>query len=149
MRRTRSRYLALTLASAVALGAFASIEPTATGGPRQAAAGVERTASVATLPTRDFRVAVVARRLAGGGAPTAKVRVGLARRVGGSWREFGERRLGETFFWNTVTGARAVCRLAIASAGASPSFRPYVTVQLLLSPSLGCGRTHRVALPRR
>jgi hypothetical protein len=131
----------------LALGALASILPTATGAFR-AAVGAERTATVATLTTQDFRVAVVARRLDGGGTPTAEVRVGLARRVGGSWRELRERRLGETFFWNTVTGPRAVCRLAI-SAGSSSSFQPYATVRLLVSPSLGCGRTHRLPLPAR
>jgi hypothetical protein len=149
MRRARSTYLALTVAAAVALGAFATTLPAATGAPGGPAARVQRAASIATLATRDFRVAVVAYRLDGGGAPTAEVRVGLARRVGGSWHELGERRLRETFFWNTVTGPRGVCRLAIASAGSSPSSQPYVTVQLLLSPSLGCGRAHRIALPRR
>lgn len=141
MRRARSTYLALTVAAAVALGTFATTLPAATGAPGGPAAGVQRTASIATLATRDFRVAVVAYRLDGGGAPTAEVRVGLARRVGAGWRELRERRLGETFFWNTVTGPRAVCRLAIA--------RLQVTVQLLQSPSLGCGRTHRVPLPGR
>jgi hypothetical protein len=77
------------------------------------------------------------------------VRVGIARRVGGNWRERGERRLDETLFWRTVTGPRAVCRLEIATAGRSPAFRPFVTVQLLQSPSLGCGNVHRVMLPAR
>jgi hypothetical protein len=150
MHRTRRRNLAFTFASTiVALGALATSLATATGAPRKAAAEAERTAPVATLTTRDFRVAVVVRRLTAGAAPTAEVRVGLARRVGGSWHELGERRLRETFFWNTVTGPRGVCRLAIASAGSSPSSQPYVTVQLLLSPSLGCGRAHRIALPPR
>jgi hypothetical protein len=105
-----------------------------------------RTATVALVTTQDVRVAVVARRLAGGSPPMAEVRVGVARRVGGGWRELGEQRLEETYFWHTVSGPRALCRLALATTGARPSFRPYATVQLLLSPSLGCGRTHRIPL---
>jgi Arylmalonate decarboxylase len=54
--------------------------------------------------TQEFRVAVVATRLSGGSPPTAEVRVGFARRVRGRWREFDERRLGERYFWNTVSG---------------------------------------------
>jgi hypothetical protein len=105
-----------------------------------------RGATVGLVTTQDFRVAVVARRLTGGSAPTAEVRVGLARRVDRRWQEVGERRLRETYFWHAVTGPRAVCRLAIATTGARPSFRPYATLRLLLSPSLGCGRTHRIPL---
>ena len=107
-----------------------------------------RSATLATLTTRDVRIAVVARRLDGGGTPTAEVRVGLSRRAGSGWRELRESRLGQTFFWHTVTGPRGVCRLAVDS-GSSPSFAPYITVRLLVSPSLGCSRTHRLPLPRR
>ena len=104
-------------------------------------------ATVAVVTTHDVRVAVVAKRASGGSAPTAEVRVGLARRVGSGWRELGERRLDETFFWRTVSGTGALCRLAIGTNGARPSLRPYLILQLLLSPSLGCGRTYRIALP--
>jgi hypothetical protein len=95
----------------------------------------------------DVRVAVVAKRASGGSAPTAEVRVGLARRVDSGWREVGERRLDEAYFWRTVSGPGALCRLAIGTTGARPSLRPYLILQLLLSPSLGCGRTYRIALP--
>jgi hypothetical protein len=108
--------------------------------------GSPRIATVAVVTTKDFRVAILAKRLTGGSAPTAEVRVGLARRVGGGWRELGERRLGETYFWHAVSAPRAVCRLAIATTGARSSFQPYVTVRLLLSPSLGCGRPYRIPL---
>jgi hypothetical protein len=104
-------------------------------------------ATVAVVTTHDVRVAVVAKRASGGSAPTAEVRVGLARRAGAGWREVGERRLEETYFWKTVSGPRAICRLGIGTTGARPSFRPYLILQLLLSPSLGCGRTYRIALP--
>ena len=106
-----------------------------------------RVASVATLTTKDFRVAVVARRLNGGATPTADVRVAVARRVGGAWREWAEKRLDETYFWHTVIGPRSVCRLEIATPARPISARLHVTVQLLQSPSLGCGLTYRVPLP--
>jgi hypothetical protein len=133
-------------AAAVGVVALAAVRPAATGAPREPQGSAPRVASVVTSTTRDFRVAVVAQRVNGGATPTADVRVAVARRAGAGWREVGERRLAERYFWNTVTGPRAVCRLAVATAGAGASFRPYVAVQLLLSPSLGCGRTHRVPL---
>jgi hypothetical protein len=104
--------------------------------------------TVGEVTTQDYRAVVLAHRL--GGAPrTAKVRVGFARRVSGRWRELGERRLDETYFWRTVTGPRAVCRLEIETVGPGARVRPSVTVRLLLSPSIGCGNTYRVPLTAR
>ncbi len=141
--RTSRRLVAIAAAALVAL---ATLQPTAAGSQSDAHQGAARFATVAAITTQEFRVAVVAKRLNGGSTPTAEVRVGLARRVGGSWREFGEQRLRETYFWNTVSGPRAVCRLEINTAGTRSASRPHVTVRLLLSPSLGCGRTYRVPL---
>lgn len=142
----RGGYWALLGACApiIVLFALAWILPAPTG----ASDADARSATLATLTTRDFRAAVVARRLDGGGTPAAEVRVALARRAGTGWRELRESLLGEAFFWHTVTGPRAVCRFAVDSAGSSPSYDPYVTVRLLVSPSLGCGRTFRLPLPR-
>jgi hypothetical protein len=117
--------------------------------PGGAVARPKKTAAasvVAIVTSRDFRVAVVAQRLNRGAVPTAEVRVAVAELVGGGWRERGERRLRETYFWRTVTGLRSICRLELATG--SPT-RPHVTVQLLRSPALGCGPTHRLALPAR
>jgi hypothetical protein len=126
--------------------ALAAVQPTGTGARRAVVASASRVASVATVTTRDFRVAVVATRLSRGATPTAEVRVAAAHRAeGGTWREIGERRLGETYFWHTVTGPRAVCRLELATTS-RPRLRPHVVVQLLLSPSLGCARTYRLPL---
>jgi hypothetical protein len=137
-------------ASATSLVAFAALQPAAAGSRSDVHQGDARFATVAAITMQDFRVAVVARRLDGGSMPTAEVRVvGLARRVGGSWREFGEKRLRETYFWHTLSGPRAVCRLEMSTAGARSASVPYVTVRLLLSPSLGCGRTYRVPLVSR
>jgi len=143
MRTERTTRLKLA-AVAVALVTLAGMPAAAARDETRASS--TRVATIASLTTRDFRVAVVAKRLNGGSAPTAEVRVGIANRVAGGWRESGERRLDETYFWRTLTGPRAVCRLEVATAGARPSFRPRVTVELLLSPSLGCGRTYRVPL---
>jgi hypothetical protein len=107
---------------------------------------VPRKATVAIVTTKEFRVAVVAIRLSGV-PPTADLRVGLARRAGGRWREVAEHRLGERYFWNTVSHPHAVCRLEIVTVGTRHSPRSRVIVQLLLSPSLGCGRIYRIPLP--
>jgi hypothetical protein len=106
-----------------------------------------RAVSIATVTTHGFRVAVVATRLTGGATPTADARVAIAQRIAGGWREKGETRLKETYFWRTVTGPRAICKLELATAGSPQS--PYVAIRLLQSPSLGCGRTHRIPLPAR
>lgn len=109
----------------------------------------QRVVTVGEVTTKDYRAVVVAHRL-GGSPPTAEVRVGSARRVGGRWRELGEKRLDETYFWNSVTGPGAVCRLEIETvAPGRRSFKPAVTVRLLQSPSLGCGDTYRIPLVSR
>jgi hypothetical protein len=142
-----ARFIPILGASLLAL---MLLVPAAAGDPRPMHSGAARVASVATVETRDFRVAVVAYRVSGGAAPTAEVRLAIAQRAtGGGWRERGERRLDGTYFWRTVSGPRSVCKLEIATPGTLTSVRPHVTVQLLVSPSLGCGRAHRFPLPSR
>jgi hypothetical protein len=143
---SRSLVAAAALASLVA---FAGSQSTATGARSATRESASRIATVALVTTREFRVAVVATRLSGATPPTAEVRVGLARRVGRTWREFGERRLGETYFWNTVSRPHAVCRVVIETAGTRRASGSRVTVQLLLSPSVGCGHTYRIPLAAR
>ncbi len=145
-RERRFRNLVEAAVVAVSVVALVAVQPNAARARGETHATAPRIVSVAVLTTRDFRVAVVAKRLNGGVTPTAEVRFAVARRVRSGWRETGETRLRETYFWHTVTGPRAVCRLEIATAGLRGSFRPRVTVQLVLSPSLGCGRTYRVPL---
>jgi hypothetical protein len=139
-------------ASVVAVAAWlivlATVLAPAAASRNDASASAQRFASVGVITTADYRVAVVAQRMSGS-PPTAEVRVGYARRVGARWRELGERRLDETYFWRTVTGPRAVCRLEIETAGPGARIRPYVTVRLLQSPSLGCGDTYRIPLVSR
>jgi hypothetical protein len=96
--------------------------------------------TIASTTTSDFRVVVRATNLGGGGgAPPAAVTVRTFERVGSEWRRTNERRLAGTYFWKTITGPLAVCRLEIRTTAAKARFRPQATVQLLRSPSLGCG----------
>jgi hypothetical protein len=102
----------------------------ATGG-----ASAAETRTIAESSTTDFRVVVQATNLGGGGgAPAATVTVRTFERSGGAWRRTNERRLAGTYFWKTITGPLAVCRLQIQTTR-----RPHAIVQLLRSPSLGCG----------
>jgi hypothetical protein len=146
--KSRKRTVALALALAAAVVAVASAQPAESTRRLRASPTTSPAISVATVTARDVRAAVVAIRKSGGTIPTAEVRVALARKVDGRWRETGEMRLREAYFWRTASGPRSICRLEIATAG-SPTSRGYVAVQLLRSPSLGCGPLHRFALPSR
>ena len=146
-RKSRKPPPAIALAALVVLLAIPHSSAAASRGGVQASA--QRVGTVGMITTLDFRVAVVAERLSSESPPTAEVRVGFAGRVGGRWRELGEKQLEETYFWHTVTGPRAVCRLEIETAGPGGRTRPYVTVRILQSPSLGCGPTYRIPLASR
>jgi hypothetical protein len=149
MRRHELPRTLVLLAFAI-LVTLAVLQPGAAASRGTALSTAQRVATVGTVTTGDFRVAVVALRSTGETPPTAEVRVAYARRVNGRWRELGEKRLDETYFWNSVTGPRAVCRLEIETvAPGRRSFRPAVTVRLLQSPSLGCGNTYRIPLVSR
>ena len=128
-----SRSVAVTFVVVVALVAAAL----ATAGREQAPATAK---TIASTSTSDFRVVVSAANLGGGGgAPEAAVTVRTFERAGGDWRRTNERRLAGPYFWKTLTGPHAVCRLEIRTTAAKAGFRPHATVQLLRSPSLGCG----------
>jgi hypothetical protein len=102
---------------------------------------------IATVTTSDFRVVLTARQArAGGGAPSAVVAATTSQRFGGRWQQTATHRLKGNYFWNTARGPRAVCRIGIRTAGAQPTFRPHVVIQLLVSPALGCGTTQRFQL---
>jgi hypothetical protein len=109
-------------------------------GAQAAARGKQSSKTIATATTNDFRVVVSATNLGGGGgAPTAAVTVRTFARADGAWRRTNERRLAGTYFWNTVSGPLAVCRLEIRTTATKARVRPRAIVQLLRSPSLGCG----------
>lgn len=139
--------------TAVLLGvsviALAAVLPARASARAETGSAAKRVASIAILTTLDFRVALVAHRLGAGAAPTAEVRIAVARRVGGGWRERSELRLRETYFWHTLTGPRSVCRLEVATTSSRSRGGPHVVFQLLRSPALGCGPTHRLSLPSR
>ena len=72
--------------------------------------------------------------------------VRLYERSGDGWRSFASRRVPGTYFWNTVTAGHAVCRLDVRTAGDAPGFRSVAVVQLLVTPSIGCGRAQSFPL---
>jgi hypothetical protein len=112
------------------------------------AASAAAARTVATATTTDFRVVLTASKgKPAGGAPTAAVRIQLYGRSGHGWRPTASRRVPGTYFWNTVTGGHAVCRLDLRTAGEARNFRPVALVQLLVTPALGCGRALSYPLP--
>lgn len=108
------------------------------------AAGTPRTQTIASVTATDFRVSVIANRTSGGVAPTASATVTSWERSSGHWRRSGTHALAGAYFWKTLTGARALCDLRLVSAARST--RPHVVVQLLVTPSLGCGKAQEFAL---
>jgi hypothetical protein len=98
--------------------------------------------TIATVSSSDFRADLVAHESGGGGAPTATVTLATYQRAAGGWHRIGTGRVAGTYFWKTVTSMRAVCRFELATAG-----RAHVAVQLLVSPSVGCGKAVTVNLP--
>lgn len=100
--------------------------------------------TIATVASTDFRADLVAQRSGGGTAPAATVTLTTYRYAAAGWQRTGSRRVAGTYFWNTVTGPRAVCRFELASAG-----HAHVAAQVLVSPSVGCGKAVSVALPAR
>jgi hypothetical protein len=99
--------------------------------------------TIASASTTDFRVVLTAVKRGGGSVPEAEIWVTTSERLRGGSVRTGERSLRGSYFWKVVTGPRAVCRLEIRTTGRGTSFRPRAIVQLLLSPSLGCGPVTR------
>jgi hypothetical protein len=104
---------------------------------------------VADLRTTDFRVVVTATKRGSGSAPTAKVAVVTFQRRDGSWVHTGSHVLRGSYFWHTVSGSRAICRFEFHTAAARTRERPRATVQLLMTPSLGCARAYEFVLTAR
>jgi hypothetical protein len=125
--------LPVALAAVVSAGAAAS--------PKAA------TKTIGTVTAVDVRATIVATRTGTDSAPAAAVTVELDRRAGAGWQRAVTRKLTGTYFWNSVTGPAAICRLDLATAGQGHTM-PHVDVQLLVTPSIGCGKTQSVALTR-
>ncbi|HVV57947.1 MAG TPA: hypothetical protein VHC45_06250 [Gaiellaceae bacterium] len=122
--------------------AAAAIVCTRAGASLQAAAATKTIGSVSAV---DVRAKLVATRSGGGAAPTARVSVQADELVAGRWRHVPAHRLAGTYFWNTVTGPAAICHLDLVTAGLGRA-KPHLRVQLLVSPSLGCGKEQTVTL---
>jgi hypothetical protein len=127
---------AALLAAAAALAAAAG-----SGAAGSATGGAASTRTIATVTSAELRAELVATKTGAGSAPTARVTVVSSVREHSAWRRTATRRLAGTFFWNTVVGPHALCRLELTTSG-----RPRLVVRLLLSPSLGCARPQTVPL---
>jgi hypothetical protein len=126
--------LLLPLAAAAILCARAAATPRAAA-----------TKTIGTVAAADVRAQVVATRVGRGAAPTARGTVRAERLVKGRWRHVTTRRLTGTYFWKTVTGPAAICHLDLVTAGLGRT-KPHQAVQLLVTPSLGCGQRQTFVL---
>lgn len=136
----------LRLLATLVVGAAAAL---ASGWVAPATGGGVSANAIANVTTVDYRAVVTARRRSSESAPRAVVTVSTYVREAGRWVRARVHHLSQTYFWNTVTGPRAVCRLEITTAAGGRGRAPRLVVQLLLSPSLGCGRTYALALASR
>jgi hypothetical protein len=130
----RGRRVAMAAVIALAALLAAYVSSSRAGGDSAAAAS----RTIGTASTSDFRVVLTATKLDGGSAPAAQVTVTTSRKVAGDWRRTGGGRLVGTYFWKTLIGPRAVCRLELRTTGGVTE-SPRAVVQLLQTPSLGCG----------
>jgi hypothetical protein len=128
-----SRFTLVALLLTTSLAAAA-----ASAAPSRSAVAAKTIASAASS---DFRAELVARRTSGGAAPAATVTLTTYARSEQGWQRLESRHLGGSYFWKTLTGGRSICRFELATAR-----RPHVTVQLLVSPALGCGKTETMTL---
>ncbi|HEX7082512.1 MAG TPA: hypothetical protein VF186_00170 [Gaiellaceae bacterium] len=133
--------IALAVAGAAAAVAFSTLADGAAGPTATPPSVAAR--PIGSVSGPGLRAALLARRVAGS-PPTAQVVVTTYQRDGAAWKRLASRRLAGTYFWNTVTGPRAICNLQLVAAGS----KPHVTVQLLVTPSIGCGKAQTVPLPR-
>ena len=116
--------VAITTASAAAIVASSASASTTT-----------KQIAIATLG-HDFRTVLTATRgSAGGGAPTATVKIAAYERSAGQWKSLGHQTVGDpdAWFWNVVTEPGAICLLSTSDRDPYP-----IEVRLLLSESLGC-----------
>jgi hypothetical protein len=134
MPTRRPAAVSVVIAVALVAGAYAS-----GGTEARSATASPGFRTVASTTTSDFRVVVKAVRRDAGAAPEATLTLTTFERHRGAWKRTGTHRLAGTYFWKTVTGPRAVCRLEISTTGAQANFRPRAVVRFLVSPSLGCG----------
>ena len=136
-----SLVVSLVVAAALIVGAHAAARDDTRGAEASTTAK-----TIASTTTSDFRVVVTAKRRGGGAAPAAALTVTTFARAQSGWRRTGTHDLGNSYFWKTVTARRAVCRLVLRTAGAGTAFRPHAIVQMLVTPSIGCGPVERISV---
>lgn len=98
------------------------------------------TTTIATASAGGFRVVVTATWGSGGAAPSATVNVAAFEQAAGSWRSLGHAPVGRPngFFWKVLAGPRSIRQFSIGTS--SPE---HVTLQLLVTPSLGWSSLYR------
>ena len=138
MLRTRTALLAQTALAGLALAASSTAAATTT----------PKTTTIASATSLDYRVVLGVRKNPGGNAPTAEVIVTTYVRSNSRWHHAGSRNLPGTYFWKTVSAPHSLCRLEIDSTSSTGARGPRAIVQLLVSPSIGCGRTQTISLPK-
>jgi hypothetical protein len=116
------------------------------GGKSAAADTAAKATTIATATSLDYRVDVTARKISGGNAPTAEIIVTNYQRSNGHWRPAGTSQIPGIYFWKTVSAPHSLCRLEIDTARAPAAGVPRAIVQVLVSPSIGCGRTQTIPL---
>ena len=135
----RSLVVSLVLAVALVVGAHAAARDDTRGAQASATAK-----TIASTTTSDFRVVVTAKRRGGGAMPSAALTATTFARAQSGWRRAGTHDLGDSYFWKTVTGPRVLCRLDLRTAGPGTAFKPRAIVQMLVTPSIGCGPVERI-----
>lgn len=98
--------------------------------------------NVAIVTTNDFRVVVSAIKTGAGQSPTADVVVASFQRRGSEWGTTKRIVLPGLYFWHTVSGPRAICRIELNTASSRSVPQPRLKIQFLVTPSVGCGRVH-------
>jgi len=111
-----------------------------------AAANTAIATTIASATSLDYRVDVTARKTSGGNAPTAEIIVTSYVRSNGHWQPAGSSHLPGIYFWKTVREPHSLCKLEIETTRTPVAGRPRAIVQVLVSPSIGCGRTQAILL---
>jgi hypothetical protein len=96
-------------------------------------------ATIATVTHGSVRAVVIAHRTSSGPSPSASVTVTAYRSTGAHrWVRGRRTSLGGGYFWKTVTAPHDICRLRLRGTT--------LTISLLVTPSIGCGRTRTARL---
>jgi hypothetical protein len=115
------------------------------GGGSAAPDTAAKATTIASANSLGYRIEITARKTSGGNAPTAEIIVTSYLRSNGHWRLACNTHLPGIYFWKTVRAPHSLCRLEIGTARTTVAGRPRAIVQVLVSPSIGCGRTETIS----